>query len=60
MGVPPPPFRRIGNFRFFPRLFFGHFSETFKCMNLMQRQFGPESQRRDEVKFLGEIKITTS
>ena len=21
MGVPPPPFRRIGNFRFFPRLF---------------------------------------
>ena len=29
-------------------------------MNLMQRQFGPESRRRDEVKFLGEIKITTS
>ena len=44
-------------------------------MNLMQRQFGPELQRRDEVKFLcqfgpelrrrdevkflGEIKITT-
>ena len=29
-------------------------------MNLMQRHFGPESQRRDEVKFLGEMKITTS
>ena len=28
-------------------------------MNLMQRQFGPELRRRDEVKFLGEIKITT-